>query len=266
MTKKIIFAMAVFFALLVIFSPVKAQTSTSLAYRERFVLQSVRTVFSAQITYQSTIGAGQFATLPELRQAGLIDAVLASGEKYGYVFVLTRTHTSSTSLAKFKLTATPRSYPKTGRRSFYIDETGDMRGANKMGAAANADDPVLDDCASFGIFFNERCVIYDLRTLLIAELTHSATVGNGNYGSLTDLFQAGLINARLAAGTTRGYNFTVFHLPQSPGSPAFFSLRAVPVNYGTDGIRSFYLDVDGILRGADRQGQPADQNDPPILN
>jgi len=266
MSKKNLPVFFLFLAFLQISSVVQteAQTSNSLDFKERFAVRSARAIFSAEMTYQATDGAGLFATLPELQTAGLIDAVLANGEKYGYMFVLSRTHTSSTSLAKFRLTATPRAYPKTGRRSFYIDETGELRGANKMGAAADAADPLIDDCASFGIFFNERCAIYDLRTLMVAEMTYAATVGNGNYGNFLDLFQSGLINSRLASGENHGYAFNINYIIQGPGFPAFFRIRAIPTNYGTTGIRSFYLDTNGILRGADKQGQAADENDPPI--
>ena len=39
--------------------------------------------------------------------------------------------------------ATPQSYRKTGRKSFYIDETGVMRGADKNGVTATNDDPPI---------------------------------------------------------------------------------------------------------------------------
>lgn len=57
-----------------------AQSGGSLDYKERFALQAVRTFFSAEMTYQSTIGAGLFGTMAELRQANMIDGALASGE------------------------------------------------------------------------------------------------------------------------------------------------------------------------------------------
>ena len=265
MSKKNLFAFAIFLALFPTFwcRETNAQTGGARPFQERFVVQAARSVLSAQMTYQATIGAGTFGLFSELQQANMIDAVLASGNKYGYVFTLSRTHASSTSPSKFHLTATPQSYPKTGRRSFYIDETGELRGADKQGAAASTDDPIIDDCASFGIFFNERCVLNDLRVFYVAQLHYYVSVGAGAYGTLSQLQQAGLINSRRASGTNHGYTFELITIAPSPGIPAFFSIRATPVNYGVTGTRSFYIDNNGVIRGADRQGAPADQNDPP---
>lgn len=266
MSKQNLLAAALFLICFQIFfaADAKAQTSGSLAFKERLVIQSARTVFSAEMTYQATIGAGLYATLAELRQADFIDDLLASGEKYGYVFVLTKTPPTATMPPKFQLTATPRSYRKTGRRSFYIDESGEMRAADKNGAAADAGDSVISECDSYGIVDNERCTVNDLRRIANAQMTYFVTAGNNSYGSLLQLREAGLIPPRLAAATNHGYAFTVQVTAQTPNSPASFKLRAAPVNYGVTGVRSFYIDIDSIMRGADRQGQPADENDPPI--
>jgi hypothetical protein len=43
----------------------------------------------------------------------------------------------------FEAVAVPAEYGKTGRLSFYVDESGKMRGADKAGAEATADDPEL---------------------------------------------------------------------------------------------------------------------------
>jgi hypothetical protein len=37
------------------------------------------------------------------------------------------------------------------------------------------------------------------------------------------------------------------------------------MHYGEMGIRSFYIDTSGIVRGADKNGAPADVNDPPVV-
>lgn len=271
MPKQNLLAFAIFLAVFQIFfaadanaADANAQTSRASDFKERFVVQSVRTIFSAEMTYLSTVGAGQFASLDELRQADFIDSVLASGEKYGYSFVLTKIHATATSPAKFTLNATPRSYPKNGRRSFYIDETGETHAADKNGAAADANDPVISECDSYGITDNERCTVWDLRRIMIAQMLYYSTAGNNSYGTFAQLRAAGLIPARLATGTNNDYAFTVELINQTPNSPAVFKLRATPVNYGVTGIRSFYLDNDSIMRGADRQGQPANETDPPI--
>lgn len=261
--------LSIFLALfaLIFVGELEAQTSNPRDFSERFAVQSVRTIHSAEATYQATAGNGLYGSLMDLRQANFIDAVLANGEKYGYLFVLSKTNPTATMPAKFYLTATPRSYPKSGRRSFYIDETGEMHGADKNGGVANAGDPYIDDCALYGgLAGNESCVISDLRTLRGAQMTYRATTGNGNYGLFTDLFSAGLITGRMAAANNHGYGFIVETISQGTDVPAFFRFKATPTNYGVTGIRSFYIDVNGVLRGADKQGQPADETDPPINN
>jgi hypothetical protein len=43
--------------------------------------------------------------------------------------------------AGFTLAATPIKYGNDGRRSFFLDSSGTLRGADKNGAVATADDP-----------------------------------------------------------------------------------------------------------------------------
>jgi hypothetical protein len=49
---------------------------------------------------------------------------------------------------QFELAATPTEYGKGGKRSFYMSETGKLRGGDKMGAPATAADPLIDETAS----------------------------------------------------------------------------------------------------------------------
>lgn len=232
-------------------------------FKERFVVQALVTISGAQATYQATTGNGNYGSFNDLLQANFIDSVLASGSKYGYFFALTVTNITPTTPARFYVTATPQRYPKTGRRSFYLDESGIMRGADKNGAVATVSDPSIDSCSMSG-FSNEYCTIQDFRTFHGAQMTYQATVGNGNFGTLQQLYAAGLIHPNMASGINHGYNFTCFIINQTPNSPAFFKITAVPVNYGVTDFRSFYLDVNGVIRGADKNGEPADENDPPI--
>jgi hypothetical protein len=264
MSKKTLLAFAVFSALFQILFAVEinAQTNNSRIFGERFVIKSAGAIHAAEATYQAVYGAGSYGSLEQLRQADFIDAALAGGEKYGYIFVLTLTPPTASTPARFKLTATPRIYPKQGRRSFYIDETGEIRGADKNGAPADATDPLIDSCSLYGDSAgNERCTVLAMRGLYKAEKTYLNTAGSGSFGGLTDLYNAGLIRLSLSGGQSHGYYFaiTVFAAP----NPSF-KIVAIPQNYGVTGRRSFYIGMDGILRGGDKQGQPADQNDPPI--
>ena len=155
-------------------------------------------------------------------------------------------------------------YIKNGRRSFYIDESCRIRGADKNGASASINDPVIETCSPSVAVDNERQAISALRTVHSAEATYQATSGNGEFGSLTNLFDANLINASLANNFHWGYFFVLVATPSSPGNPAFFTYRARPEIYGRTGVRSFYMDEKGVVRGADKNGQDADQNDPPV--
>ena len=58
-------------------------------------------------------------------------------DKYGYRFVI------STNAHGFEAVATPIEYGKSGKRSFFIDQTGVVRGDDKGGGPATiADKPV----------------------------------------------------------------------------------------------------------------------------
>ena len=81
------------------------------------------------------------ASLAELRATNLIDGVLATGRKGGYVFAVTLTATG------WSGTATPESDPGGAPpiRSFYVDETGKerARAAFPGPAPASAADPII---------------------------------------------------------------------------------------------------------------------------
>jgi hypothetical protein len=255
-----------YFAILtaLLFIPIAAlQTSAQPPTRpiERHVLRSLRQIHSAQATYQSTVGDGTFGSLAHLFQAGLIDESLASGAKYGYLYALSTT----TVPAGFAVSARPRAYRKTGVRSFLIDATGDIRGGDRNGGPATPDDPVIDDCTSGSIEENERCTITDLRWLTGAQATFAATLGKGNYGTLTELYSAGLVRADLSDHSARGYLYEVEVIAHVPGElPAAFKIRATPQIYRSTAIRSFFLDQTGVIRGGDKNGGHANETDPPI--
>ena len=80
--------------------------------------------------------------------ASLLDAELASGTKDGYSIRYTITPPagaqSEDEAAKsetFSLVSCPKDYGKLGKRSFYLDSSGVLRGADKRGAPAGAADP-----------------------------------------------------------------------------------------------------------------------------
>jgi hypothetical protein len=80
--------------------------------------------------------------------AGLLDKDLASGEKDGYSIRYTilpvpanLSGEDANKVETFSLCSSPKEYGKSGRRSFYLDSSGILRGADKQGAVAASTDP-----------------------------------------------------------------------------------------------------------------------------
>lgn len=119
------------------------QQSRLIRHNEAGALRTLQTLFSAEATYQSTTGNGDYGSLAELRKEMLIDYVLAEGHRFGYFFYVRREKRSSESQPSLELTAVPRSYGQTGRRSFYMDESGVLHAADKRGAEAHPGDRLL---------------------------------------------------------------------------------------------------------------------------
>lgn len=95
----------------------------------------VRTVASAEATFKATEGNGGYGTLDQLVSAGLVSKETL--EKYGYRIEV------SASGEKFEITAVPIEYGKTGKLSYFIDETQILRSGDHGGGAATlSDQPV----------------------------------------------------------------------------------------------------------------------------
>jgi hypothetical protein len=128
--------------------------------REREVIVAMRKVASALKSYQ-----GAYGNLPETLEelgppilggvspemAGMLDADLAKGQAGGYrlryAIVPATGEENESERSKgsgFSLAATPVVYRKDGRRSFFLDSSGALRGADKNGAVATANDPAVD--------------------------------------------------------------------------------------------------------------------------
>lgn len=111
---------------------------------------------------------------------------------------------------------------------------------------------------------DEASAITSLRNLNSAEATYQATAGAGNYGSLDELYRAGLIDAQLASKNKNGYRFEITATPHSSLEPAKFEVAATPLTYGTTGTRSFFIDETGVIRGGDKHGVEATASDNPL--
>lgn len=93
---------------------------------------ALRAIVSAEVTYRETTGNGSYATLDQLIAEKLIQKDFLENNGYKIELIVAGT--------KFEATATPKEYGTTGRLSFFVDETGRVKGADHNGAPANAGD------------------------------------------------------------------------------------------------------------------------------
>ena len=110
------------------------------AANEGSAQSSLRTVNSAQATYQSTAGAGAFATdLAALQGQSLVDSVLGGGAKSGYNFaIVEQAGTGATAVyGAYGFPQTTGGPTQTGTRRFGITETGVLRGDTDLSAIPN---------------------------------------------------------------------------------------------------------------------------------
>jgi len=109
---------------------------------------TLRTIARAQRDYATAHPRQGFA--PSLKAlgpapgAGLVDPVIASGVKNGYVFSLQQGIPEEDGrILKYSLLAAPVKRPNCGTHSFFTDETGTLR-YTKENRTASADDPPLE--------------------------------------------------------------------------------------------------------------------------
>lgn len=102
---------------------------------EGMAAAALQMISGAESNYKSTTGKGKYGTLDQLVEQKLVNKPFL--EKYGYNFEVTA------SGDQFEAVATPREYGKSGKRSFFIDKSGVLRGDDHGGAPATvADKPV----------------------------------------------------------------------------------------------------------------------------
>ena len=93
-------------------------------------------IVTAEAGYQATAPTGQYATLDELIAKGFITDPSA-GKLARYRFEVKVTSRG------FEATAVPEKYGVTGNRSFFVDETRVIRGADRRGEKATSSDPEM---------------------------------------------------------------------------------------------------------------------------
>ena len=125
-----------------------------IAANEASAVGSIRTINTAEVTYSSSYPDCGFTSLSYLggsggnvTGAGLIDSVLAGGQKSGYSFAATATggagtcgSGSGTPNSTYSVVGGPQS-AQTGQRYFYSDQSGVIR-YNTTGPATSTDAPL----------------------------------------------------------------------------------------------------------------------------
>ncbi|HXY79310.1 MAG TPA: hypothetical protein VEI08_01605 [Candidatus Bathyarchaeia archaeon] len=130
----------------------KQWVESDLAAREDAAIANLRSLAAAIATYRGAFGKlpdslAQLGPAPKDQispeQASLVDEELAAGDHSGYRFRYRIAPGAQEDDPSFELAAMPDEYGKTGRRSFFVDSTGRIHGADKHGDQATQDDPVI---------------------------------------------------------------------------------------------------------------------------
>ena len=116
-----------------------------IAANEASAVGSIRTINTSEVTFASTYPTTGFADLASLggsggsaTGAGLIDSVLASGTKSGYVFTVVAA--GGTPATTYDVHGDPQN-SQTGQRHFFSDQSGVIR-FNVSAAATATDSPL----------------------------------------------------------------------------------------------------------------------------
>jgi hypothetical protein len=143
----------------------KQWAAEDMAAREETALATLRGLSEAIETYRRAYGklpdslaelgpAPKDEISPE--QASLVDEKLAAGEDAGYRFryhIVARPEqrvrqdepdqADQADQDAFELAATPEEYGTSGRRSFFLDASGKVHGADRRGEVGSSDDPLI---------------------------------------------------------------------------------------------------------------------------
>jgi hypothetical protein len=123
-----------------------------LAAHEDTTVATLRSLAEAIQTYHNAFGKlpeslAQLGPAPKDQispeRASLISAGLAAGKQDGYVFRYRIAPDANGNDNNFELAATPESYGKVGRRSFFMDTDGKVHADDKHGAVATYEDPLI---------------------------------------------------------------------------------------------------------------------------
>lgn len=125
---------------------------SKMAANEAAAVENSRTITTANVVYSATYGVGYAAGFANLgpppglgavtvNAAGLIDDILATGSKAGYVYTyVPGPFSAGGTIETYTLNADPQTPNITGTRHFFVDATGIIR-FNTLGVATATDTP-----------------------------------------------------------------------------------------------------------------------------
>jgi hypothetical protein len=97
---------------------------------------AMRAIFDAEERFKGEKQKQRFGTLEELIKEELVEKWIVQKQEYKIELTVVGD--------RFEATATPLNYGKTGRRSFFVDESGVVRAADHKGQPATVEDPPVD--------------------------------------------------------------------------------------------------------------------------
>jgi hypothetical protein len=103
---------------------------------EALAVNALYRIERAQSAYKDDKKKGRYGSLEELIAEELLEKMFLENSEYRFEW--------DVAADKFEISATPRNYGKTGRRSFLIDQTGTVRAADHKGDPASTDDPAVE--------------------------------------------------------------------------------------------------------------------------
>jgi Tfp pilus assembly protein PilE len=236
-------------------------TASRRAANESSAVSTMQKLAEAEEKYMNSM-SGRCGDAQTLFASRLIDAESAKGEKNGYRFMIINLPRGGC-----EIHGVPLSSSHGSRSFYYTTEDKLIRAAKKDGKLAGKDDRLLgsdeDDLVdkkndTKNSKPDENAAVSALRTLHGAQMTYMTTAGNGKTGDLQTLANQGLIKQSLADGEEQGYRFVFNKLPSNN-----WEVTATPLSDSSN-ARSFYINQEGVIRGAMKNGLAAGKGDPAL--
>ena len=115
-------------------SPDRSLVGANQAVNESLIVDQMRSIQRAEKFYKEENGG--YATMDELIEKGMLNRDPGGHLTYRFNITADKEH--------FQCVATPSTYGPSGRNSYFVDETGEIRGADHQGKSATANDPAVN--------------------------------------------------------------------------------------------------------------------------